>query len=263
MLPAWAVAAIPAVADFAGGLLGMKGQEKANRANLQIARESMAFEERMSSTAIQRRVEDLKAAGLNPMLAYSDAASTPSGHTATMQSETAPLAEGISRGAHSAMALRLQNEQLRNLRAQTESALAVAERERAQAGLATAQTGAIPSEIELRGATAGQARAATAEITARIEKIPYEIDQLLESRNKTLWEQHALKVQTYLQELGITKAMNNEELARRLGIAGELPGPTGDVIRTIVATGSAVGDIQRWYWEKLKGAMNWIKDKLE
>lgn len=109
MLPAL-VPIIGAAADIAGGLLGHSAQAKANRTNVKLQREQQSWEERMSSTAWQRGVEDMKAAGINPMLAVSQGgASTPSVSAATVQPEDA-LARGVS-SAGSKAALALQAEQ--------------------------------------------------------------------------------------------------------------------------------------------------------
>jgi len=78
-----------------GGLFGSSGQSSANRANLKIAREQMAFQERMSSTAHQRAAKDLEAAGLNRILAMGKPSSTPPGATAKMENEKSAMAQSL------------------------------------------------------------------------------------------------------------------------------------------------------------------------
>lgn len=106
-------------ASIIGGLIGAIGQGGANAANASMAREAwnnnlyammenQRFQERMSNTAYQRAMNDMRYAGLNPILAYSQGgATTPGGMGASMQQATMEntldsLGKGVSSAAQAA-----------------------------------------------------------------------------------------------------------------------------------------------------------------
>ncbi len=94
------------------GTMNLLGGAARNKAAKKEARRQEAFQERMSSTAHQREVKDLRAAGLNPILSATGGpgASSPGG-------ASAPIQDIVGPAASSALAARRMTQEIQNLKA--------------------------------------------------------------------------------------------------------------------------------------------------
>lgn len=165
-----------ALASLAGGALGFLGQSDANEEATDRSREQMAFQERMSNTAYQRAVADMKAAGLNPMLAYSQGgASTPGGSTAPIGNKGLAAASAAQAAAQAAQTTQL-------IAAEKDKKIAEAEN--------------IRRATELMGATETREISTAQNLDAQRDKTRQEMQDFQDRWDKLKWDKRISELES-------------------------------------------------------------------
>lgn len=234
---------IAAGAAIGGAAISYMGNKKSNESNQGLNRKNREWQEKMRATQYQTAVADLRAAGLNPMLAYSQGgAGTPTPTSIPMQNEMSGAGDAVN----SAGSLYRARAEVENMRAQnaqinagTQAALAAAEKSRSDTAVNQAMIPKIQADVvgsvNSAAYTAAQTRVSdvmvpkilaetenikddNARINASVKKlieetknVPLTGDQIRHAVDLLIIQAKGGDLQNMLRMTELPKAMNQEE----------------------------------------------------
>jgi len=228
-------------ASLVGGILGNRSREDAaaaaNAASAQAAAQQMEFQREMSNTAYQRAVNDMKKAGINPMLAaMRGGASTPGGAMYTAQMPQ--LSDVLTPAVQSYNQTQLSSAQSAKTSAETEiiestglaQARANLEKTVADIGLTAQQTRKLIMDTELVAEQIATEKEKPAQVRAMVDSLVAQtktegFKQLnLEQQTRLLQAQIPMYMaKAQLDQNQVTAEMNTENMRRHI----EQFGPVG------------------------------------
>jgi len=239
---AWIGAAIGAVGGLLGGGMANSAASGANAWARDSAEENYNYQTEMSNSAYQRQVQDLKKAGLNPMLGMmkgSSGASTPSGGQAVTHDPSSAIGSAVTAGSNV-----------------MESAvkLATVQRTKAETDLAKVNTAKVAEETELIKSQVPKTQAETATEKERTANVAVHTEKMISEIKKVVADTDLSRAQEVHVMQQAENAVYDQDLTKihtgNAVLDSKLKEITAEYLRLGLPREKNLSDVQGDWWFK-------------